>query len=329
MTDTKQTLIPRLVQEDTFVEGNLLEYPLFRLSNKDLKPKRENGLVDPADYVTDYFAETTVAPGLQRTRKLSMKASVHYGYPGMFAFGVLLAVMKKAQDTKAPTRRVAITRPEICQALDIDRGGTQLRAIDAALGALKNTELTFFDSWHDGHTRAAHPGIHIEHLVTDFQFRPSPRDKAAKVPAQLAFNYAEFVELGAGLWSNLQAGYKILVDLHYLNHLPTDTAKRLYDYLTKRDGKDETPRMAYTENLQMLGAKLPLTKTSPSAIRSHLQPALEVLKTPLAPTGKRFLSDYKFEGSRSESRLTVYFARAASSSIRDSVRQLAASQKRS
>jgi hypothetical protein len=89
-------------------------------------------------------------------------------------------------------------------------------------------------------------------LIAGFPFGPETRDKTDAAVMQLSLSCQE---------------QYVLVDLDYINALPTDTARRLYSYLTKRDGKESDPKSECSEKLISLAKKLPLPKTSPSAIR--------------------------------------------------------------
>jgi predicted nucleotidyltransferase len=190
--------------------------------------------------------------------------------------------------------------------------------------ALSDTVFEFRDTWYDRKVRSQHPGVRRIRLIVGSSFRPESRCQSDAATLLLSFAHQEqYVELGAELFESLKEQYRVLVDLDYINALPTDTARRLYSYLTKRDGKEGDARSEYSENLVSLAKKLPLAKTSPSAIRDTLEPALAVLSRPLEGSRKQFLTGFRFDGARAETKLTVFFG--GGQSLRDLVRRRAAS----
>jgi hypothetical protein len=122
--------------------------------------------------------------------------------------------------------------------------------------------------------KAVHPGRRTERLVkkTVFKLRPRQRASAARPledGATIATDPEDYVELGDGLWESLRSGYRFAVDRTYLNRLDTDLAQRLYSYLAKKDYRSRF----YEESVVKIGHRLGLVKTSPSDIRSSLEPA--------------------------------------------------------
>jgi hypothetical protein len=190
-------LAPIRLMERSFIEGNVLEYPLFRLSNKELKPLNGRGkhgepIPDPKDYVQEYAFQLREQGGAVRDAKVVLKADVHEGFPGMFAKQILFAVIQKSQESDFVSQRVPITRPEICRRLHMTSyGGHQFNLIDQALRALSSYRIEFLDSWHDGAKRSHHPGTRLERLVKGFRFR-SEGDQCGPQPEL----DEEFVELG-------------------------------------------------------------------------------------------------------------------------------------
>lgn len=295
-TQPATTLQPTRLKEAYLSEGNLIENPIFRLSNKEARPTRAGGLVDPADYVIEHVLDVD---GVAR-RKLVVRADVHSGFPTMFAYRVLLSVLQRARELGWP-QRVPITRPHIRRDLKMKKGGSALKYIDEALSAMRGVTLVFVETWWDAAT-SSHPGMREEALIKSFQFRAEGRAKATSVRQQELALLDEYVELGDGLLASCKAGYFLGIDVEYLNDLPTDTSQRLYAYLTKRDGGEA---VTYSEDLAKLARKFPLARTKPSYVREKLEPALEVLSRPLPPTGRQFLSGFSF----ADGRLTVEFYR--------------------
>ena len=302
------TLVSVRPNERNLSEGNVLEHPLFKLSNKEARPNRgrdEDGKILYAneDYTRVY--ELTMdwkKDGSHTRRVLEVRASAHYGYPTMFAFRVLLAIIDKAHKLNWENVQVPVSRPEICAALGCDDyGGTQFALIDNALEAMRAMSLSFHETWYDFAGKKHHPGIRTTSLISNFSFAPKEPGKGAR--NQLTFGGFQFVELGADLFGSLKSGYRIGVDLDYINRLGDNvTAQRLYSYLTKKDRGAE-----YTEGVKSLALKLPLVKTTPSGIREALVPALELLSAPQGPDSKQFLKSFDFTGARANQQLTVQF----------------------
>jgi hypothetical protein len=161
--------------------------------------------------------------------------------------------------------------------------------------------------------KAVHPGRRTERLVkkTVFELRPRQRASAAR-PVEdgtvTTTDPEDYVELGDGLCESLTSGYRFAVDRAYLNGLDTDLAQRLYSYPAKK--KDNRSRF-YEESVVRIGRRLGLVKTSPSAIRSSLEPACEILKRPSGSDRKAFLRSFAFDGERSAMKLVVETNREA------------------
>jgi hypothetical protein len=296
--------------ENHVAEGNVLEHPIFKLSNKMARPNRGrdkdgNVLLAKEDYISQY----ELAPGV----KIIIEADLHHGYPTTFGMRVLLAVIQKSRSLGYPSRRVFITIAEIAQLLNLPHGGHQYSLIKKAILSLNGLRIIFENLWYDKINRTIIPITGAEHLVTDFQIG---KVKKRSKPIQLEFDFVgDYIELGSRLFESLRAGYRIGIDLDYINELENPCSQRLYAYLTKKDGDG---RVEYCESIVSLAKKLPLTATMPSDIIRILKPALEELKGQ-KQSGKRFLVNYKFVGSRRESQIIVSFSAA---SLRDCVRAM-------
>lgn len=357
MADDK--LRPTRLDEVYFSEGNLIEHPIFRISNKEAKPfhDADKELVNLADYVIEHILDTTGAA----RRKLVVRADPHRGFPTIFAYRVLLAVLKHAR-VPAPNgsgrdwdwlQKVPITRKAIRQALKLKHGGSAYDYIDEALSAMKGLTLEFYETWWDAPTKS-HPGRREESLLKHFQFRCEGRRKKKDSERQQELAIKdEYVELGDGLLASCRAGYFIGVDMDYLNDLRTDLARRLYSYLTKRDGKRASkqaapalpppsdseasaspapsstpavePTLTYKESLEKLARKLPLARTKPSYVRAKIEPALKVFCAPLAPTGRQFLAKYDFVD---DCLVVEFFRDPPAKAIRPSCREAMEASKR-
>ena len=357
-------LSPRVPpRERTVVEGNIVEHPIWKLTNRQAKPMRNmidkaTGKVlvdpstgkpqqypDPADYTLEL--DLGRAPDdARKRRRLKIVASVHHGYPTVFAFRVLVVVIERAHALGYVSQKVEITPTEIVNGLGIEkRGGSTYRAIYDALNALEGIELCYIDTYYDVTSKRVTPGRRTERLVKKSVFKatreddtPASRSLAfagVKLPAAPAAPASgpevvptpgpppneldNYVELGDGLWLSLTSGYRFPVDREYLNDLPNELTQRLYSYLTKKDSRSP----AYQENVVSLGRRIGLSKTAPSDIRDSLDPALTILETPRGPSGKVFLRSHRYLGQRSEMKLFVLTNREA-----DHDAQTAAAEKR-
>ncbi len=304
------------------VEGNIVEHPIWKLSNRQARPKRlmvdvETGkvLIDPEtlkprEYVDpeDYTQELDLGPDPRdgrRRRQLIIKADVHAGFPTVHALRVLVVVAEKAHYLGYANQKVPITPAEIARGLGVENpAGPHFSAIYNSLDALEGVQLVYVDTYYDVRARAVHPGRRTERLVKKTVFRLRPRRRSSLqigVDAAAASVPEDYVELGDGLWESLTSGYRFAVDRTYLNGLDTDLAQRLYSYLAKKDYRSRF----YEESVIKVGRRLGIAKTSPSDIRASLQPACEVLLRPSGPERKVFLRSFAFEGVRSAMKLVV------------------------
>jgi hypothetical protein len=335
VSEQQQVLACIPPRERTVVEGNIVEHPIWRLTNRQAKPLRnmideETGkvLVDkvtgkPRQYPepTDYTIEIDLGPvpeDARKRRQLKVRASVHHGYPTVFAFRVLVVLIEKADSVGYVSQKVEITPTEIARGLGIDQpGGSRYDAIYAALNALEGVELCYVDTYYDISAKRVTPGRRTERLVKKSVFKatredpspsltlpgvePAPVGKVVSTPnIDGTADPENYVELGDGLWASLTAGYRFGIDREYLNDLPTELSQRLYSYLAKKDRSGR-----WEENLIGLGRRLGLSKLAPAHIREAVEPALVLLETPCGPTGKVFVRSHQFLGQRSATKLIV------------------------
>jgi hypothetical protein len=303
---------PARLSETAVAEGNVLEHPIFKLSNKEARPHR--GKDKSGNYLRvegDYTTQHVLSPG----SRVVIEASIQHGYPTVFGMRVLLAIIEKSRSLGFPARRVPITMAEIARSLgEPEAGGRLYKLIKHAVATLNSLRLAFENAWYDTATKTTVMNTGAEHIITAYSLG-GPKGGPQQ---QLSFGYTEdFVELGERLFESLRAGYRIGVDLDYLNALRSSTAQRLYAYLTKKDGGG---RAQYSENLISLAGKLPLGPRFPSQIRRIIEPALRELERPQEKGRKCFLSQHYFESSGKDTALTVVFAGA---SMRDYVHSLA------
>jgi hypothetical protein len=274
--------------ESAISEGNLVENPLFVLTNKEARPLDENGEIRLADY------EKVVHIGLERVgtelaeRRVVMNASPKYGFPTMFAYRLLLAVIQRAQQAGFGGPKVFIGRHEIATALGYSRPSSAVYAdIENACFAMTAMTIEFGNTWYErreGHHRGRRGGAH---LINEFDFQDERLGGSA--------GGRSHVTLGDLLFDSLRAGYFHGVDLRYMNALKSPLAQRLYAYLTKKDHQ----KLGYCEGIREIAAKLNLKKRKPSAILKALGPALDLLQREVPVAGsarpRRFIGDWRFD----------------------------------
>lgn len=313
-----------MLTERAIAEGNILEYPIFKLSNKEARPyygrdEQGNPLYREQDYKFAYeYLEPGEAGPVQR--RVEIEVDMHSGFPTMFAYNVLIVILEKFAEDGFRQPRVPITRYEICRRLGMTKfAGAQYGYIDDAVRALSGLKAVFTDAWVDFPAKAespppteagaakrargkTHTGVRLERIIKDYQFQ-----KESERQPQLP-NLDSWVELGTGILNNLRNGYRIGQDLAYLNELRemrAMTAMRLYAYLSK---KDASGRRHYEENVGRLAKKLPLSSTKIAELKRILVPALNVLAAPMVKLGgRRFLQEHYWTGSGSDTKLNVVF----------------------
>jgi hypothetical protein len=146
------------------VEGNIVEHPIWKLSNRQARPRRvmidketgkvltdpKNGrsreYVDPEDYTQVIDLGPDPSDRLRR-RQLVIKADVHSGYPTVHAFRVLVVVVETAHALGYASQKVPITPTLIAKGLGVEEpGGTDYEAIYNSLDALENVQLCYVDT---------------------------------------------------------------------------------------------------------------------------------------------------------------------------------------
>lgn len=158
-----------------YTEGNLIEAPIWALSNKAVKPvryardasgsyiyeKNDKGqivkerrtgqpkrktLFDKADYERVLEREI-VRDGRRVRERWTIRASVHHGWPSMTVFAVALVIIDKARRLKFRSQKVPITRGEILRKLGMGRGGNDYDLVNAAVCCGMATTWTAENVW--------------------------------------------------------------------------------------------------------------------------------------------------------------------------------------
>ena len=199
----------------------------FVLNNKDAKPK------DKAAYTKVVPLGTVIENGRANERAVKLSASPEYGYPTMFAYRVLIAIIQQAHRAGLVSANVEISRHQIAVALSLKTPGKrEYEDIENGVQRDGGDVHPVRGTWYDRNTKskAAEP-----------RWRPPAR--AGPVPRQSPGCPARpgghcrtgSITLGSALFQSLQAGYYNGVNFEYLNALNKNSlAQKLYSYLTKR-----------------------------------------------------------------------------------------------
>jgi hypothetical protein len=331
--------------ERTVVEGNIVEHPIWKLSNRQARPKRlmvdkETGkvLIDPEtlkprEYVDpdDYTQVIDLGPDPtdpRKRRQLVIKADLHAGFPTVHAFRVLVVIVEKAHALRYASQKVPITPTQIAAGLGIEEpGGTGYAAIYKSLDALENVQLCYVDTYYDVTSKSVHPGRRTERLVKKSVFNLKP----LRPPSHCTGTVSYSIKISA-IASSSTCSSAAPRD-------PPSNAPDLENYVELGDGlwlsltsgyrfavdrpylnslptemaqrlysylaKKDYKSRFYGERVVSIGRRLGLSKTIPSDIRASLEPACKALRQPVGTDRKAFLREYTFEGTRGELKLLV------------------------
>lgn len=294
-------LTARRPDEAAIAEGNLVEHPLFVLTNKEAKPK------DKAAYVKVIPLGTILVGSKAVERTIKLNASTEYGYPTTFGYRILLALIELARRNHFESPKVRTSRHQLAQLIGIKSPGKrEYDDIENACHAMAAMYITFRGTWYDKQTKAKSQDRDGVHLLERVQFRD---ERQATLPGLEGDTLESgYVTLGAALFESLRAGYFNGVDLDYINALNRSSlAQVLYAYLTKKD----QGKRALTRSLKDLAMRFNLKKRTPSALYDAFTPAFELLTRPLEvgtnSRPKRFLESWSFD--KTSCQVTVVFFR--------------------
>ncbi|MGA9521494.1 MAG: replication initiator protein A, partial [Myxococcaceae bacterium] len=315
-----QVALARRPAEAAISEGNLAENPLFVLNNKDAKPPigvDANGKPDLSLYTRVLSIGKTIDAGTEVERSVTLKANPQFGYPTMFAYRLLIAIIEEARrhDFASPT--VYISRHALASRLGMKRPGhKEYKDIENALEAMRTLSLRFAETWYQKR-EGKRGSVQCDGLISSFRFVDDRQVALPFVQNEEASSKRSYVRMSDILFESLKNNYFHGVDLDYMNALKTPLAQRLYAYLAKKDNN----RPSYSEDVRLLASKLNLKKRAPSAIWDALDPQsssradsgpLELLRreTEVEYSGqqlrtRRFLE--RWVADRKTNLLTVFF----------------------
>ncbi|WP_342382202.1 hypothetical protein NVS55_40100 (plasmid) [Myxococcus stipitatus] len=300
--------LPTHVVEDAVAEGNVLELPLFRLSQHPGKaPADPQTALNRLIHVYRLDGRTDQDAQLKNERRIEITANQRWGFPTMLGLRILVAVMERSQQMGFSSPKIPISRWELCDLLNLDKCGKSYTLLNHQIAAMKALTIICHNCWHrKGAPKASSDKQQSISLIADFAFEQEGGAQPSS-QTQLAFGTPQHITLGDAIYQSLSAGYRLGIDRSYLNDLArfdNAAAVRLYAYLSKKDTRE-----MYTENIIKLASKLPHSDLRPTKIKKTLEPALRRLTDPLPHSGKRFLESFVFEGTGSDTRLVVrYFS---------------------
>jgi hypothetical protein len=337
----------RPLQEHATVEGNLMEYPIFALSNKEAKPTKADpsGALDPktnkVKRVPDYerfkraiALETKTESGIV-LRRVEIQASPEHGYPTILGLEMIIYACHKAQQLGYTSRYVPFTYYDFAKATHRSTGGSSIANMREQLQAILRTTVTFHDAWCRHPTpdevqaaaKARDAGLAVA-LPKPMFIGEMPEMRMLDGARILARNdtpkdilevlYGDesdepetrpssYLRLSDEVFHSLRAGYKIGIDPEYLFGLRLPVSKRMYVLLTKRDDRKHD----WEQDLFRFCARVGLKRTrGPADAMDQLQPGIDELKTP-TKEGKLFLQDGGLVDVRGERpKIRFVFARA-------------------
>lgn len=291
--------------ESAISEGNLVENPIFVLTNKEARPLGKNGEVHPADYTRTLMITTSESSGHTVEKSIVISAHQKYGFPTMFAYRILIALFDEAKKKNFSDPVIHISRNELAKRIGYDIPGSKVYAdISNALNALRTLNIEYRNTWYEKGS-GRHPGKEsCAGLISEYNFED---ERLAEKPAPGSpIQIGSWIRISDLIFNSLRAGYYNGVDLQYMNAVKkSPLAVRLYAYLAKKD-----VRGVYTENLKGLAAKLNLKRKAPSAIYKDLAPALDLLASAM-PVGKldeqrKFIDTWKIPPDRSHLSVAFY-----------------------
>lgn len=149
----------RPLQEHALVEGNLMEYPLFALSNKEAKPTKADptGAIDPttnkvkkvpdkARFKRVLSLETSTRSGVV-IRRVTIEAHEDWGFPTVLGLELLIYACHKVQQNGFTSRYAPFTYYDFAKATHRSTSGASIANIRAQVHALLKTTIDFTDAW--------------------------------------------------------------------------------------------------------------------------------------------------------------------------------------
>ena len=197
--------------------------------------------------------------------------------PGTFDQDVYVELLHRFHDAGAPIDgAVTFTLHNFLRSMGRKADGRTYEQLRAALVRLERTQLESAGAWLEASTgRPADARFTVLSSVVIDRRRTLERDQLPLFPTLAASEPGDArVHIAPALRANIAAGYTCTLSVAHYLALSSPVARRLYRLLEviRAEGRDE-----WTQPLERLAERLPLTQRYPSHLQRVLQPAHEML----------------------------------------------------
>jgi len=282
--ENQEISLPKIINS----EVNLLVFPFFALSTKNLKKKLE----------TEY--RDVVKRGDRKVEILwNVSANPKYGYPGLFDREIHKVIEQIITETLKRNGKIENPVPlgslySLLKKANIDLGGMQYRKTKEALERITTTSIKSKGTFYNKEKKEWIEDVfHLYDRVV-FKGKTLPNDKIADT---------NYLFLGSRYLQSLNSFYIKPIDYNYLQSLKSKIASRLYEILGVkfyglRNKKEGFICYRYSKLCQLL----PITPFKQiSRAKQQLDPAHEELKK------TEFLSDYQWDKNSDKDWLIYYW----------------------
>jgi len=265
------------VFEELRSEVNLLIYPFFALTSKDIFSRGKS------EFKTELRRR-------EERLKVSWKVSANqeYGYPGPFTKKVHKAVEQIVERSGFPVENpIRFSIYELCQILGVSTGGSNYKKIKEALERIIATTIESKGAfYYKGGNEWIDDKFHLYDRVV-FKGKQMPGGEVAET---------NLLYLGSWYLENINSRYLKPINFDYYKSLETNIAQRLYELLgVKFYGIHESNQPFIRYKYSTLCQLLPLHKQKYLSKAKHiLDPAHQELKE------TNFLANVNWSGLENE-----------------------------
>ena len=262
-------------KEFALIEGNILESPIFTLSDKNIGKK--------AEY---QWQHKNKLGNVIEKEKISIEAPK--GLPISFDQDVFNAIMKiynyQKETGEYNKKEVHFTDYEIAKVLQIHFSGERLKRIRESYNRMVHTTIAFEKSFLESGekiTRVVHLLANVEH------YEKKKGDREINITK---------VILDDILINSIERRYFKLIDFKKYIALPSGLPRRLYEYLEKK----KYQKSYFEIGIRKLAQRIPLKTKKPSQIKQYLDGANEKLKE------QKIIDGWKYKGDN----IVYYFLKS-------------------